>query len=162
MHNVDIDLVEMSLDVVKFAINRIADNHPQLGFPKSECELKKLVGETVTPDGITGEKAFAIFSRPSAHGERADQSSATLSVRARFADARRRDVRPRDLGGKRSRRVLARRRGLYFRRESGDALARFPDRNAGGRVRRLHERRHGSESVGDGRGARKLARPGRK
>ena len=61
MHNVDIDLVEMSLDVVKFAINRIADTDPQLGFPKSECELKKLVGETVTPDGITGERAFALF-----------------------------------------------------------------------------------------------------
>ena len=61
MHNVDIELVEMSLDVVKFAINRIADTNPQLGFPKSERELRELVGETVTPDGITGERAFALF-----------------------------------------------------------------------------------------------------
>lgn len=61
MHNVDIDLVEMSLDVIKFAINRITDNNPQLGFPKKESELFELVGETITPEGITGEKAFAIF-----------------------------------------------------------------------------------------------------
>jgi len=61
MHNVDIDLVEMSLDVIKFAINRITDNNPQLGFPKKESELYELVGETITTDGITGEKAFAIF-----------------------------------------------------------------------------------------------------
>lgn len=61
MHNVDIDLVEMSLDVIKFAINRITDNNPQLGFPKKESELYALVGETITPEGITGEKAFAIF-----------------------------------------------------------------------------------------------------
>lgn len=61
MHNVDIDLVELSLDVIKFAINRITDTNPQLGFPKSEAELTALVGETITPEGITGEKAFAIF-----------------------------------------------------------------------------------------------------
>lgn len=61
MHNVDIDLVEMSLDVIKFAINRITNTNPQLGFPKKESELYELVGETVTPEGITGEKAFAIF-----------------------------------------------------------------------------------------------------
>jgi L-2,4-diaminobutyrate decarboxylase len=61
MHNVDIELVEMSLDVIKFAINRITNDNPQLGFPISECELQKLVGETITPKGITGEKAFAIF-----------------------------------------------------------------------------------------------------
>lgn len=61
MHNLDIDLVEMSLDVIKFAINRITDNDPQLGFPKKESELYELVGETITPEGITGEKAFALF-----------------------------------------------------------------------------------------------------
>lgn len=61
MHNVDIDLVEMSLDVIKFAINRITDTHPKLGFPKSEAELAALVGETITPEGISGERAFALF-----------------------------------------------------------------------------------------------------
>lgn len=61
MHNVDIDLVEMSLDVIKYAIGRISDTDPKLGFPKTAEELKALVGETVTPAGIGGEKAFALF-----------------------------------------------------------------------------------------------------
>ena len=61
MHNVDIDLVEMSLDVIKFAIGRITKTNPDLGFPKKAEELKALVGETITPEGIGGEKAFALF-----------------------------------------------------------------------------------------------------
>lgn len=61
MHNVDIDLVEMSLDVIKFAIGRISDTDPQLGFPKKDEELKALVGETITPAGIGGERAFELF-----------------------------------------------------------------------------------------------------
>jgi glutamate/tyrosine decarboxylase-like PLP-dependent enzyme len=61
MHNVDIDLVEMSLDVIKYAIGRISDADPNLGFPKTATELKALVGETITPEGIGGEKAFALF-----------------------------------------------------------------------------------------------------
>lgn len=61
MHNVDLDLVEMSLDVIKYAIARISDTDPKLGFPKTAEELKALVGETVTPAGIGGEKAFALF-----------------------------------------------------------------------------------------------------
>lgn len=61
MHNVDIDLVEMSLDVIKYAIGRISDTDPVLGFPKTAAELNSLVGETVTPKGIGGEKAFALF-----------------------------------------------------------------------------------------------------
>ena len=61
MHNVDIDLVEMSLDVIKYAIGRISDNDPTLGYPKTAEELKSLVGETITEKGIGGEKAFALF-----------------------------------------------------------------------------------------------------
>ncbi|HEX6126405.1 MAG TPA: aminotransferase class V-fold PLP-dependent enzyme [Pyrinomonadaceae bacterium] len=61
MHNVDIDLVEMSLDVIKYAIGRISDTDPVLGFPKTAAELKALVGDTITPTGIGGEKAFALF-----------------------------------------------------------------------------------------------------
>lgn len=61
MHNVDIDLVEMSLDVIKYAIARISDTNPKLGFPKTSVELKELVGETITPSGIGGEKAFELF-----------------------------------------------------------------------------------------------------
>jgi len=61
MHNVDLDLVEMSLDVIKYAIARISDSDPKLGFPVKAEELKKLVGETITPKGIGGEKAFKLF-----------------------------------------------------------------------------------------------------
>jgi L-2,4-diaminobutyrate decarboxylase len=61
MHNVDIDLVEMTLDVMKYAINRITDLDPVLGKPKTEKELRSLVGETVTPEGIGGETAFKLF-----------------------------------------------------------------------------------------------------
>ncbi len=61
MHQIDIDTVEMTLDVMKYAINRISNTQPELGAPKKEEELKKLVGETITPDGIGSEKAFKLF-----------------------------------------------------------------------------------------------------
>lgn len=61
MHNIDIDLIEMTLDVMKYAISRITESTPELGKPKSEEELKKMVGETISPKGIGGEKAFQLF-----------------------------------------------------------------------------------------------------
>ena len=61
MHNIDIDLVEMTLDVMKYAIDRITKTHPELGVPVKEEELKKIIGETVTSTGIGGEKAFEIW-----------------------------------------------------------------------------------------------------
>ncbi|WP_224489284.1 pyridoxal phosphate-dependent decarboxylase family protein [Robertkochia flava] len=61
MHNIDIDLVEMTLDVMKYAINRITKTNPDLGVPKKAEELKAQVGETVTSKGIGGEKAFELF-----------------------------------------------------------------------------------------------------
>tara|TARA_R110002050_G_scaffold267266_2_gene408883 strand:- start:31159 stop:32529 length:1371 start_codon:yes stop_codon:yes gene_type:complete len=61
MHNIDIELVEMTLDVMKYAIHRITNTSPELGQPKKEEELKALVGETITNNGIGGEKAFQLF-----------------------------------------------------------------------------------------------------
>ncbi len=61
MHNVDIDIVELTLDVTKFAIGRITDAEPHLGVPKCEKELKAIAGETVTQNGIGGETAFRLF-----------------------------------------------------------------------------------------------------
>ena len=61
MHKIDIDLVEMTLDVMKYAIDRITRTHPDLGAPKKEEELKELIGETITPEGIGGEKVFALW-----------------------------------------------------------------------------------------------------
>ena len=61
MHDIDINVVEMTLDVMKFAINRITNVDPELGIPKKEEELKALVGDTITPKGIGGETAFKLF-----------------------------------------------------------------------------------------------------
>lgn len=61
MHNIDIQLVEMTLDVMKYVINRITKTAPELGQPKKEEELRRLVGETITSAGIGGEKAFDLF-----------------------------------------------------------------------------------------------------
>lgn len=61
MHTIDLSLVEMTLDVIKYAIGRITDTNPPLGFPKKEEELQRLVGETITPEGIGGERAFKLF-----------------------------------------------------------------------------------------------------
>jgi len=61
MHSIDLETVEMTLDIMKYAINRISNTSPELGKPKKEEELLKLVGETVTEKGIGGEEAFRLF-----------------------------------------------------------------------------------------------------
>jgi glutamate/tyrosine decarboxylase-like PLP-dependent enzyme len=61
MHSLDIELVEMTLDIMKYSISRISDTSPDLGFPEKESELLKKVGETVNKEGIGGEKAFELF-----------------------------------------------------------------------------------------------------
>ncbi|WP_373517749.1 aspartate aminotransferase family protein [Pricia sp.] len=61
MHNIDIASIEMTLDVMKYAIDRITRTSPQMGRPKKEAELRELVGETITSKGIGGENAFRLF-----------------------------------------------------------------------------------------------------
>lgn len=61
MHSIDIQLIEMTLDIMKYSINRISNTEPELGMPKKEEDLLKLVGETITKEGIGGEKAFNLF-----------------------------------------------------------------------------------------------------
>ncbi|MEP6262572.1 MAG: pyridoxal-dependent decarboxylase [Gillisia sp.] len=61
MHTIDMDLVEMTLDVMKYTIDRISNVTPELGSPKKEADLLALVGETITPNGIGGENAFRLF-----------------------------------------------------------------------------------------------------
>lgn len=61
MHTIDMDLVEMTLDVMKYTIDRISNVTPELGSPKREADLLELVGETITPMGIGGENAFRLF-----------------------------------------------------------------------------------------------------
>ncbi len=61
MHSIDMELVEMTLDVMKYTIDRISNITPELGAPKKEEELFEMVGETITPKGIGGENAFKLF-----------------------------------------------------------------------------------------------------
>lgn len=61
MHNIDIELVEMTLDVMKYVINRITKSSLELGRPLKEEKLRALVGETITVSGIGGERAFELF-----------------------------------------------------------------------------------------------------
>ena len=61
MHKIDLELVEMTMDIMKYAIGRISETNPQIGKPKKEAELKALVGETITPKGIGGEVAFNLW-----------------------------------------------------------------------------------------------------
>ena len=61
MHTIDMNLVEMTLDVMKYTIDRISNVTPELGSPRKEEELLRVVGETITPQGIGGENAFKLF-----------------------------------------------------------------------------------------------------
>ncbi len=61
MHKIDIELIEMTLDVMKYAIGRISATEHPIGKPKKAEELKALVGDTVTEKGIGGEYAFNLW-----------------------------------------------------------------------------------------------------
>src|SRR5690606_20503813 len=61
MHNIDIDLIELALDITKHTVNRLTQTDPHLGLTKSEKQLKEIVGETITPKGIGGEKAMQVW-----------------------------------------------------------------------------------------------------
>jgi glutamate/tyrosine decarboxylase-like PLP-dependent enzyme len=63
MHKIDIELVEMTMDVMKYAIDRISYTKNKVGKPKKAEELKALVGETITKDGIGGEVAFKLWKK---------------------------------------------------------------------------------------------------
>ncbi|WP_344789559.1 pyridoxal phosphate-dependent decarboxylase family protein [Postechiella marina] len=63
MHKIDMDLVEMTLDVMKYTIDRISSSKIKIGKPKKEEELRELVGETVTEKGIGGEYAFNLWKK---------------------------------------------------------------------------------------------------
>lgn len=61
MHNIDINVVDMTLDIMKYVLGRITKTNPELGKPMKEEDLRALVGETINEKGIGGEKAFALF-----------------------------------------------------------------------------------------------------
>lgn len=61
MHEIDISTVELTLDIMKFAINRITSVNPEIGRPMTYEDIKRKVGETVTEKGIGGENALRLF-----------------------------------------------------------------------------------------------------
>ncbi|MFC5195410.1 MULTISPECIES: pyridoxal phosphate-dependent decarboxylase family protein [Bizionia] len=61
MHKIDMELIEMTLDVMKYAIGRISSTEHPIGKPKKYEELKAIVGETVTEKGVGGEYAFNLW-----------------------------------------------------------------------------------------------------
>jgi glutamate/tyrosine decarboxylase-like PLP-dependent enzyme len=63
MHKIDIELIEMTLDVMKYVIGRVSETEHQIGQPKKYEELKLAVGETVTAKGIGGEYAFDLWKK---------------------------------------------------------------------------------------------------
>ena len=67
MHKIDIDLVEMTLDVMKYTIDRISKTEDVIGKPQKAETLKALVGETITEKGIGGETAFNMWKKHLMH-----------------------------------------------------------------------------------------------
>ena len=63
MHKIDIELVEMTMDVMKYAIDRISSTKNKVGKPKKAEELKALVGDTITKEGMGGEHAFKLWRK---------------------------------------------------------------------------------------------------
>lgn len=61
MHELDMDLVQMTMDMMKYAIERVSEKEPAIGYPKNEETLRQEIGNTITEQGIGGENAFKIF-----------------------------------------------------------------------------------------------------
>lgn len=61
MHDLDMSLIEMTMDIMKFVIGRVSDTQPEMGYPQKEIDLQNLIGETITAEGIGGTKAFKTF-----------------------------------------------------------------------------------------------------
>ncbi len=61
MHKIDIELIEMTLDVMKYVIGRVSATEHEIGKPRRAEELKEAVGETITAKGVGGEYAFNLW-----------------------------------------------------------------------------------------------------
>jgi len=61
MHDLDMSLIEMTMDIMKYVIARVSDTQPEMGYPQKETDLQKWIGETITPEGIGGKTAFKLF-----------------------------------------------------------------------------------------------------
>ncbi|MCU0274169.1 MAG: pyridoxal-dependent decarboxylase, partial [Acidimicrobiales bacterium] len=61
MHRFDDTTKALALDIVDYVLERIRVE-PPLDHPRSPAELRTAAGRTVTPDGLGGTAAFAVFT----------------------------------------------------------------------------------------------------
>lgn len=150
------DLVEMTLDVMKYTIDRISNVTPELGSPRKEEELLRIVGETITPEGIGGENAFQLFRdvlvkatvpidhpRHLAFVPAAPTRAAIMFDLVTSASSIHGAYWMEGAGG-----IL---------REPGHEMAGLLNRIATNGFWRFHQRRYGSKPVGFGDGAGRMA-----
>ncbi|MDP8162496.1 aminotransferase class V-fold PLP-dependent enzyme [Pasteurella skyensis] len=62
-YSIDIELMDEMMDVARFAVRRTTSPVRNIGESKSEEDLKALVGETITKDGIGSENALSLFKK---------------------------------------------------------------------------------------------------
>ena len=128
MHQRDRETEALTDAVVRYALDRLQMDPPPLDGPRAEDELRARAGPTITPDGLGGDEALAVFADVLAPACISTDHPRFLSFVPVGAHRGRRPVRPRRRGVVDLRRVVAggRRRGV--RRERGAALARRPGR----------------------------------
>lgn len=61
MHGLDASTEALTDAIVRYAVDRVRLDPPPLDGPRTEAELRELVGSTVTPAGLGGLEALRIF-----------------------------------------------------------------------------------------------------
>ena len=61
MHTPDAEMARLASKALLYSIDRIRVDPPPLGAPRPYEELLELVGQTITPEGITGAEALRLF-----------------------------------------------------------------------------------------------------
>ncbi|MFQ5558693.1 MAG: pyridoxal-dependent decarboxylase, partial [Acidimicrobiales bacterium] len=61
MHEFDESADELAWSVFRYALNRVRMDPPPLDGPRSPEELRRAVGETITPAGLGGARALELF-----------------------------------------------------------------------------------------------------
>ena len=63
MHQQDHRTEVLTRAILRYAVERIRMNPPTLDGPKSEQDLRAMVGQTITADGLGGLEALRILSK---------------------------------------------------------------------------------------------------
>ena len=62
MHRRDVATDVLTQAIIRYAVDRTRLDPPPLDGPRTEAELRAMVGRTVTPDGIGGLEALRVFA----------------------------------------------------------------------------------------------------